>query len=280
MREPTVREVMDALSSGVVWSAGADALQPGASEELGGGSDALLHGDASAAVRGIAVAFTATIGVLREAASSGANLLIVHEGAYYSHVNDPGELAGSAVCAEKRRRIERSGLAVYRCHDAVHRSAPDLIAEGLVRELGWQMFEVRHTPAASIVELPMPMAGERVVRHVKACLGLERVRIAGSLAARCRRVGLLVGYRGGAKLAVPLLDRCGADIVLYGEGPEWETPEYVRDAAELGGRSAVVALGHLESEQPGMKLLAERLQARFPDVPVRFCPVDPAFRSL
>ncbi|MFB9274352.1 Nif3-like dinuclear metal center hexameric protein [Cohnella cellulosilytica] len=267
MERINVQDVIDALS---MWGGGAS-----------GGSDRLLAGDSSAQVRGIAVAFMATLGAIREAVESDANLLIVHEGAFYSHDNDPdAELAEGAVYAEKRRRIADSGLHVYRCHDAVHRSRPDIIEEGLIRELGWERCEIRHLPAASLVELPERMTGEQVVRYVKERLGLDRVRAAGNLAADCRRVGLLVGYRGGRKTAVPLLDRHGADIVLYGEGPEWETPEYVRDAAELGGSAAIVALGHLESEQPGMKLLGERLQERFPDVPVRFCPVESALRSL
>ena len=266
MAELNVQQVIDELS---IWG--------GASV---GGADRLLAGDPAWRVRGIAVAFTATLGALQAATESGAGLLIVHEGAFYSHDNDPdAELEGCAVYKAKRRRIAESGLAVYRCHDAVHRSRPDIIAEGLIRELGWQRCETRHWPAASLVELPEPIAGEQVVRHVKERLGLDRVRAAGNLTAICRRIGLLVGYRGGAKLAIPLLARHGADLVLYGEGPEWETPEFARDSAELGG-GAVVALGHLESEQPGMKLLAERLQARFPDVPVRFCPVEPALRSL
>lgn len=246
-----------------------------------GETDRLLAGEASSEVRGIAVAFTATLGVLLEAASSGANLLIVHEGTFYSHDNDPyAGLTGNGVYEEKQRRIAQSGLVVYRCHDAVHRSRPDLVAEGLIRELGWLDCETRHLPEASLVEFPVPMTGEQVIRHVKENLSLDRVRVAGSLPASCRRIGLLVGYRGSGKLAIPLLAHYGADIVLYGEGPEWETPEYTRDAAELGGRAAIVALGHLESEQPGMKLLAERLQACFPDVQVRFCPVEPALRSL
>ncbi len=267
MTELTVREVVDALAE---WG--------GASI---GEADRLLAGEPATAVRGIAVAFTATIGAMQEAADSGASLLIVHEGAFYSHENDPAAwLACAAFYEEKRRRIARSGLAIYRCHDTLHRCHLDLITEGLIRELGWQRCVARHLPAASLIELSEPMTGEQVVRHVKQRLGLDRVRVAGNLPVNCLRIGLLVGYRGGGKLAIPLFDRYGADLVLYGEGPEWETPEYVRDLAEMGGRGAIVALGHLESEQPGMKLLTERLQALFPGVPVSFCPVAPALRSL
>jgi len=267
MAKLKVQEVIDALST------------------LGGApvgvADRLLTGNPSSLVRGIVVAFTATLGVIEATADSGADLLIVHEGAFYSHDNDPdARLAGCAVYEEKQRRIAGSGLAVYRCHDAVHRSRPDIVAEGLIRELGWQRCMTKHLPAASIVDLPEAMTGKDVVRHVKERLALDQVRVGGQLPENCKRIGVLVGYRGGAKLAVPLLERYGADIVLYGEGPEWETPEYARDAAELGERVAVVALGHLESEQPGMKLLAERLRACFPGVPVCFCPVEPALRIM
>jgi hypothetical protein len=39
-------------------------------------------------------------------------------------------------------------------------------------------------------------------------------------------------------------------------------------------------IGHAESEQPGMKLLAEILAARYPELPVSFLPNTPLFHLL
>jgi len=69
-------------------------------------------------------------------------------------------------------------------------------------------------------------------------------------------------------------------VVIAGEGPEWETPQYVKDAVFQGKGRAYVALGHAESEEPGMKYLAEILERAFPGLPVHFVPETPVFRVV
>jgi putative NIF3 family GTP cyclohydrolase 1 type 2 len=112
---------------------------------------------------------------------------------------------------------------------------------------------------------------------VKRRLGLSVVRVSGDLDAPCRRIGLLVGYRGGGANAIPLFEQERLDLVICGEGPEWETPEYVRDAARQGRARALIVLGHAESEAAGMRLLARRLAAAFPHIPVRCADEEPVF---
>ncbi|WP_239619086.1 Nif3-like dinuclear metal center hexameric protein [Cohnella mopanensis] len=240
--------------------------------------DQLITGNPYMEVTGIAVTFMATRQVVEKAYRSGVNLIITHEGTYYSHRDLPLE-ANGLVCAFKKDLIEQSGLAIYRFHDYWHRYQPDGIMEGLLFELGWQTFVTEHLPAASIVTLPTTTVGE-VARHVKKQLGMDALRSVGNLSMKCERIGILAGYRGGGALAIPLFERHNVDLILYGEGPEWETPEYVRDAIHMRRSKALLVLGHLESEQPGMKLLAGRLSVMFPDVPIQFYPIDPVFRYV
>ena len=68
-------------------------------------------------------------------------------------------------------------------------------------------------------------------------------------------------------------------MAITGEGPEWETPEYVRDALAQGKKRALIALGHGESEQPGMKYLAAILRERFPGLAVHLSRKGRSFRS-
>ncbi|AHA58143.1 hypothetical protein M493_09737 [Geobacillus genomosp. 3] len=70
------------------------------------------------------------------------------------------------------------------------------------------------------------------------------------------------------------------DAIIYGEGPEWETPGYVRDAVHQGRRKALIVLGHAESEEPGMRYLAEWLGLQFPDVPIHFIQETPLFQVV
>ncbi|QJD87380.1 Nif3-like dinuclear metal center hexameric protein [Cohnella herbarum] len=248
--------------------------------EIPNSVDRLIAGNPLSEVKGIVVAFMATRRVLEQARIWGANLVVTHEGVFYSH-RETGETCSDheSVHADKKRFIEDSGIAIYRLHDSLHRASPDGIMEGLIQALDWQEHKIEHFPAASVVHLPASTVGV-VAEHVKQRLGLATLRLAGDLAMPCRRVGLLVGYRGGIEHSVPLFEKHNVDLVAYGEGPEWETPEYVRDAIEIGRRQALLVLGHLESEQPGMRLLADRLGVLFPSVPVRFCPVESVFKAV
>ncbi|MDI4647809.1 Nif3-like dinuclear metal center hexameric protein [Cohnella hashimotonis] len=235
--------------------------------------------DPDAPVSGAAVAFMPSIEAVERAAALGANLLIAHEGLYYSHRTPDRLPEGDPVYAFKQDLLRRSGVAVYRHHDYCHRAAPDPITLGMVRALGWKAELQRMLPAAAVLAVPA-MRADEAAAHVKARLGLSGVRFAGDAAALCRRVGVLAGYRGGGGLAIPLLREERLDLIVAGEGPEWETPEYVRDAVHLGAAKAMLFIGHAESEAPGMRLVAERLRMAFPGLPVHWLDGDPALRYL
>lgn len=239
--------------------------------------DGLEFGKPDEIVKGIAVTFLATQEIIREADKLGANLIISHEGIFFSHRPKLQELQSNRVFQQKCRTIEENGLAIYRYHDHMHRYLPDTITAGLVQALGWQAYEIENLPAATICSIP-GLTLQEVILHVKECLGMQFIRYVGDLAAPCGQVGLLVGYRGDGESAIPLSEEKNLDLLIYGEGPEWETPEYVRDAVLQGRQKAMIVLGHAESEMPGMRCLSERLQEKFPEVPVRFIPQKPLFQ--
>jgi putative NIF3 family GTP cyclohydrolase 1 type 2 len=240
--------------------------------------DGLLTGNPGGEAKGIAVTFLASREVLEKAAALGANLVISHEGIFYSHWWERREaLSADPVYQAKCKTLEERGLAVYRHHDAMHRRAPDEIIEGLLDALDWKRHETKALRAASVVELPETTLDE-VIGHIKSKLGIRYIRFAGDGALRCRRVGLLPGYCGTGEQAIPLIAREGLDLVVYGEGPEWETPEYVRDALFQGRNLGLAALGHAESESPGMERFARKLRGMFPEIPVHFIGHGPAFK--
>jgi putative NIF3 family GTP cyclohydrolase 1 type 2 len=138
-------------------------------------------------------------------------------------------------------------------------------------------FEIVCHPHYSVLEMPAITLGE-ALNHIKHNLGLGYLRFMGNPDMLCRRVGILVGYRGSGELTIPLFNKENLDLVIYGEGPEWETPEYVRDSILQGMQRGLIVLGHAESETPGMKYLTELLQERFPDIPVHFIPQSPIFK--
>lgn len=238
--------------------------------------DELLIGDPHADVTGIVVSFMPTLSVIERAIEQGANLVIAHEGIFFSHHHGDRLYGDIAVCQNKIQRIEAAGLAVYRCHDYWHRVTPDGVTEGLVQSLGWGACVRDRQPFATLVELP-PSTLLEVAAHVKERLGISYVRAMGDPEQRVRRIALLSGYRGGGPNVIPLFEREALDLVIYGEGPEWETPEYVRDARFVGEEKALLVIGHAESEAPGMAALAARLRELFPSVNVNFEQDAPLF---
>ncbi|ESU73065.1 transcriptional regulator [Geobacillus thermopakistaniensis] len=241
--------------------------------------DALKYGDPNMKVKGMAISFMPTYRVIRQAISAGANFLITHEGLFYSHTDHTEMMKKDPVYQEKIRLIRESGIAIYRFHDGWHRYQPDGIMVGLIRALGWETHISKYLPTAAIIVIPR-MTAKEIAKYAKEKLHAPFVRITGDLSAPCTRIGLLVGHRGGGSLSIPLFEQEHLDAIIYGEGPEWETPEYVRDAVHQGRRKALIVLGHAESEEPGMRYLAEWLGLQFPDVPVHFIQETPLFQVV
>jgi putative NIF3 family GTP cyclohydrolase 1 type 2 len=248
-------------------------------ERLQNTVDTLKWGNPDMEVKGIVTAFMPTYRVIQQAIAMGANLLITHEGLFYSHHDNTDAIENDVVYQEKRRLIEESGIAIFRLHDYIHRYRPDGITAGLIQALEWQSYVEEHQTAASVLSLPS-MSVREIAEYVKSKLDISFVRVVGNVSLPCTRIGLLAGYRGGGTLSIPLFEKEKLDLIIYGEGPEWETPEYVRDAIHQGKQKALIVLGHSESEESGMKNLADWLKSTLPYLPVFYIPEKPLFQVI
>lgn len=241
--------------------------------------DKLEPGCMETELRGIVTAFSASQYVIEQAIALDANLIITHEGIFFSHQANREWLEHDPVYRQKADLIASSGMGIYRFHDYLHRYTPDGIMEGLLRELDWQKYVSEHRPSVSILTIPA-MEVKEVAEYLKRQLQIPYVRIAGKLSTSCCRVGILVGYRGSGAMAIPLFEQESLDLIIAGEGPEWETPEYVRDAVHQGRTKALIMLGHAESEAPGMSYLADLLSVQFPELPIHFVKDEPVFQIV
>ena len=122
------------------------------------------------------------------------------------------------------------------------------------------------------------MTLQELASLLKRKLNLPFIRFTGNPKLICRKIGVLVGYRGGGDLAIPLLRE--VDLIIAGEGPEWEAPEYVRDAVYQGREKAMMFLGHGPSEAPGMRRLAGKLRLAFPTLPVHVLENETLFQWI
>lgn len=254
-------------------------------ENIGKTVDTLKTGLGEMVVTGIATAFMPSYSVLSVAKQQDLNLVIAHEAPFYHHTDVTDHLINDSVYQLKLAFIQESNLAIFRLHDQMHRVDPDTIFAGLVRDLGWSSYVVDPIVSGQLpigtypLEIPAMSLGE-VVEHVKNALNIPVVRVIGDLSMTASRIGILNGYRGGGSLAIPFFRNENLDLVICGEGPEWETPEYVRDAIRMGQQKALIVLGHGNSEWSGMKHLARTLKTMFPAIPVEFIPEEDPFQFL
>lgn len=252
-----------------------DRIQSRFAAKTGGHTvDTIKSGDPSRPVRGVVVTFMATRDVLAQAVARGANLVVTHEPTFYNHLDEEKWLEGDAVYESKRRFIDEHGLAVWRSHDLPHLHKPDMIVAGMVRELAWEKCA---DPELSHVYRIEPQTLEQLMRHCKEKLGIAEVKYVGDPKMTCARVALKVGA-GGGRGQIDILRQPGVDVVLAGESPEWETCEYVRDSVAAGAKKALIVLGHANSEEGGMKWMADWIAGILPDVPVAYVPAGDPFR--
>jgi putative NIF3 family GTP cyclohydrolase 1 type 2 len=83
----------------------------------------------------------------------------------------------------------------------------------------------------------------------------------------------------GYMSAVAMAARPEIEVLVVGETREWEVVEYMQDCIAAGQKKALIIVGHVLSEQAGMKYCAEWLKALVPEVPVQFIAAPEPFWS-
>jgi hypothetical protein len=238
--------------------------------------DGFKAGSPDAAVRGIATTVMATLPVLRAAAASGHNLVIALEPTFYTPTDEAGTRAADPVYLAKRAFIEEHGLVVWRFSDHWLARRPGEMAAGLAATLGWS---AARAPDDPLVRTIPPTTLGALAAQVRSRLGMRGgMRVIGDLAMPIRSVLLSPGT---SDLAAAVVGLTRADLILAGEPREWESVEYVFDTASAGRPKAMIAVGRLVSQEPGMRRCAEWLRGFIREVPVSSIPVgDPYWRPV
>jgi putative NIF3 family GTP cyclohydrolase 1 type 2 len=238
--------------------------------------DTFKAGDPDTRVTGIAVTMMATYDVLERAAAAGQNLVITHEPTFYNHPDQFDEIPGKEndpVLAQKLAFIKEHHLVVWRFHDHWHRRNPDGIEAGMIHALGWESFQDQEHPYFfTIPETTL----EKLAGELKARLQLRTMRVVGDPKMKLSRVALSPGAAGMTR-EIGALQLPEIQLLITGESREWETVEYAADAVSEKKNKALIMLGHIPSEQAGMKECARWLKTFISEVPVEFVPAKQPF---
>jgi len=223
--------------------------------------DTFKAGRPDTAIRGIATTGMATFDVLRRASAAGRNFVITHEPTFYNHQDQTDTLTADPTYVAKLRFIEEHSMVVWRFHDHAHMLRPDPLVAGSARTLGL-------APYASPSERGVYVVPETTLRALAADvarrLGGHAIRVCGDPEMKVTRVAMGPGW------GVPALTQA-VDVSIGGEAPEsGGHAEYAMDAQALGHARGVILLGHMMSEDWGMREVADWLRAFVTEVPIEW----------
>lgn len=230
--------------------------------------DTLKSGNKDIVVTGIVTTMFATITVIREAIAKNANFIIAHEPTFYNHLDETEWLEDDEVFEYKKQLLDEHGIAVWRNHDYVHSLQIDGVQKGVVDQIGWSDYYKNN----AVLNIPNTTLAE-LITHLKIKLDVPSMRYVGDLNQSISKVLLYPGAIGGRRQIEGLiLER--PDVLIVGESPEWETPEYVRNANEKGDQVSLIVIGHSASEEGGSAFMADWVKKFIPDVPVFHIPSE------
>lgn len=235
--------------------------------------DTFKAGNPDSAVKGIVTSFSATLDVMQRGVASGKNLFIVHEPTFYNHQDSTKDLAGDPVYTAKQSYIDKNGLVVWRFHDHWHARRPDGIFVGMTEALGWEKY--RDAENQRLFVMPATTL-ENLAKDIQKRLKIRAMRVMGDPQLKVSKVGMSPGF-GDARGVMRDIERPDLDVLIIGESREWEGVEYMRDALTLGQKKGLLILGHVPSEESGMKECARWLKTFVPEVPIEFIPSGEPF---
>ncbi len=237
--------------------------------------DTIKAGDPDTPITGIATTFTATMDVLERAAARKANLVIAHEPTFYNHLDETAWLGDDPVLERKLAFVKEHHLVIWRFHDHLHRAPgqPDRILKGMVAALGWSAFQNAEEPYR--FRLPETTLSD-LAGQIKRRLGIRTLRVVGDPRLQVSQVAFLPGAAGRER-QVKALQSAAVQVLVAGESAEWEAVLHAVDAVGQRRPKGLILMGHVVSEELGMKECADWLRSFVPEVPIEFIPAGEPF---
>ena len=225
----------------------------------------ILYGDPEAKMTGVAVTWTPTVAVLREAAVDHLNFILSHESPFFTATESkwfrtmPEEERPHNIA--RRRILDAHDMVVCRCHSNWD-GTPGGVMDSCAATLGFT--EHVHQSQYCCTYAIEPLTVAELADHAKLALGVPMVRVAGDPARMVRRVTVMYGGLMQRWCAVDEALLAGADAIICGEALDYG----LRAAIDAG--VAVVETSHVNSENPGLREFARLLGERLDRIPVRF----------
>lgn len=247
--------------------------------------DKILYGNPDQEITGIVTTCYASVDVVREAIKLGANFIIVHEALFWNHGDHTDWLEDNKTFQYKKALLDEGNICVWRNHDYIHSGIPlqdgtwtDGIFYGVMKELGWEDHLICDIKKPMLFEFPETTV-HAFGNELKEKLHLNGVKIIGSLDSHVKKVwipGHIDGRIDNQILA--RMEEDDIDTLVVLECTDYTVAEYVRDSTMAHRPKTIIALGHFNSEEPGMKYMLNYLPDILDiDVKMTFVPCSDMF---
>lgn len=228
-----------------------------------GREEGVIYGSEECTTEGILVAWMPTVAAIRRAKDESCQVILSHEALtfhdYFAQTYDENPWT-----ADKARLalLDQAAITVVRVHSTAD---PTYVVAGFIQAIGLSA-AIQQGDIWSYHE-EEPVSVRHMARKVAPGLGMGLVRVTGDPDRVVTRIGTMVGGLGLDRH----LDRWEHDLV--GLGVELiiagETNDFAQRFAIDSGL-ALIETCHSASEEPGLKMLSDDVQARFPETKVVF----------
>ena len=250
--------------------------------------DKVLYGDVNKECTGIVTTIYASIDVIKKAHELGANFIISHEACFWNHGDHTDWLQDNETFQLKKQLLDETGITVWRDHDYIHSGVlhqgkyVDGIFYGLAYEIGWMPYvRESYEDAPRMFDIPETPTRE-VARHLMKTMGLKGIKAMGNLDGTTKRVYIpfhIIGPADNGELEY--IEKNHVDTLLCMEITDFTVAIYMRDGAQLGLPKAVLAAGHFNVEEPGMKWLGEQhLPSLLPGIDITYVQAGDSYTML
>ena len=211
-------------------------------------------------VTGALLCLDVTEAVIDEAERMGCNLIVAHHPLLFRGLKS---ITGRSYVERCVIKAIQKGIGIYAAHTNLDNAEGGVnyrIAEKLgLKNLTFLDAKPGVTAGAGVVgELPMAEDEQSFLHRVKTLFGIQCIRHNQLCGREIRRVALCGGVGG---FLLPNAISQGADVFLTGE---MRYHDYFGHEGDL----LIAEMGHYESEQYTVDLLAEVLNSRFPELKI------------
>ena len=250
--------------------------------------DKVLYGDVDKQCTGIVTTIYASYDVIKKASELGANFIIAHEALFWNHGDHTDWLKDNETFKLKKQLLDETGITVWRDHDYIHSGIMhqgryvDGIFYGLAYELDWLDYisndDVNRPQQFTIPKTPT----REVAQYLMEKMNLKGMKTMGNIDVYTEKIYLpfhIIGEADNRMLSY--IEENHVDTILAMEITDFTVAIYMRDGAQAGLAKSVLAAGHFNVEEPGMKWFAEKhLPTLIKDIPVNFIQAGYSYTML